>query len=306
MAGVLDQRGGARHADARDRTRRFDSGRRRRDLARHRCVGIRQGGRLSPRPRKRELDRDALAEMLSAGAPAIRFCRSRTRSPKTTTKGFERFTAAVGDRIQVIGDDYLVTSAGRVREAARRRSVNAVLIKVNQAGTVSEAKAASTKGAAQASERSSRRVRARPRTFDRSSCDRLGRRATQGRLVRALRADGEMERGAAHRGGAGRKGALRRARRVSRAKGSLARPRRPEPPPFVWRHQASRSRALMTRSGTVKTINIISILTSLPRVTVQEFWSLLQSPWTAAIFTWRANPCPRPSFRCADSPLGAR
>ena len=56
--------------------------------------------------------------------------------------GFERFTAAVGDRIQVIGDDYLVTSAGRVREAARRRSVNAVLIKVNQAGTVSEAKAA--------------------------------------------------------------------------------------------------------------------------------------------------------------------
>ena len=42
----------------------------------------------------------------------------------------------------MIGDDYLVTSASRVREAARRRSVNAVLIKVNQAGTVSEAKAA--------------------------------------------------------------------------------------------------------------------------------------------------------------------
>ena len=35
-------------------------------------------------------------------------------------KGFEQFTAAVGDRIQVIGDDYLVTSASRVREAARR------------------------------------------------------------------------------------------------------------------------------------------------------------------------------------------
>ena len=33
-------------------------------------------------------------------------------------QGFERFTAAVGDRIQVIGDDYLVTSASRV---ARRR-----------------------------------------------------------------------------------------------------------------------------------------------------------------------------------------
>ena len=61
-------------------------------------------------------------------------------------KGFEQFTAAVGDRIQVIGDDYLVTNASRVREAARRRSVNAVLIKVNQAGTVSEAKAACDEG----------------------------------------------------------------------------------------------------------------------------------------------------------------
>jgi enolase len=57
-------------------------------------------------------------------------------------EGFERFTAAVGDRIQVIGDDYIVTSADRVQSAARRRSVNSVLIKVNQAGTVSEAKAA--------------------------------------------------------------------------------------------------------------------------------------------------------------------
>ena len=57
-------------------------------------------------------------------------------------EGFTQFTAAVGNRVQVIGDDYLVTSAERVREAARERSVNAVLIKVNQAGTVSEAKAA--------------------------------------------------------------------------------------------------------------------------------------------------------------------
>jgi enolase len=57
-------------------------------------------------------------------------------------EGFKQFTAAVGDRIQVIGDDYLVTSAERVREAARQGSVNALLVKVNQAGTVSDAKAA--------------------------------------------------------------------------------------------------------------------------------------------------------------------
>ena len=46
----------------------------------------------------------------------------------------------------MIGDDYLVTSASRVSEAARGRSANAVLVKVNQAGTVSEAKAACDEG----------------------------------------------------------------------------------------------------------------------------------------------------------------
>ena len=52
------------------------------------------------------------------------------------------FTAAVGDRIQVVGDDYLVTSAERVAAAASRRACNAVLLKPNQAGTVTETKEA--------------------------------------------------------------------------------------------------------------------------------------------------------------------
>jgi enolase len=42
----------------------------------------------------------------------------------------------------VIGDDFLVTDAARVDEAARHGNVNAVLVKVNQVGTVSEARAA--------------------------------------------------------------------------------------------------------------------------------------------------------------------
>jgi enolase len=56
--------------------------------------------------------------------------------------GFAAFTAAFGDRVQVIGDDFLVTSADRVRTAAAARQCNAVLIKPNQAGTVSETHAA--------------------------------------------------------------------------------------------------------------------------------------------------------------------
>lgn len=51
-------------------------------------------------------------------------------------------TAAIGDRVQIIGDDVLVTNAQRVADAAAAGACNAALIKVNQVGTVTEAKAA--------------------------------------------------------------------------------------------------------------------------------------------------------------------
>ena len=58
------------------------------------------------------------------------------------TEGMIAFTEAVGDRVQVIGDDFLVTSATRVRKAVEQGACNAVLIKPNQAGTMSETLAA--------------------------------------------------------------------------------------------------------------------------------------------------------------------
>jgi enolase len=54
--------------------------------------------------------------------------------------GLARFTRAVAGRIQVIGDDFLVTNAARVAAAAAQGACNAALIKPNQAGTVSETK----------------------------------------------------------------------------------------------------------------------------------------------------------------------
>lgn len=57
-------------------------------------------------------------------------------------EGMVRFTWAVGKRVQVIGDDFLVTSASRIRAAAKAKACNAVLIKPNQAGTLTETKAA--------------------------------------------------------------------------------------------------------------------------------------------------------------------
>ena len=56
--------------------------------------------------------------------------------------GMMRFTAAAGQRVQIIGDDYLTTSTARVRDAIADRACNAVLLKPNQCGTVTETREA--------------------------------------------------------------------------------------------------------------------------------------------------------------------
>jgi enolase len=48
------------------------------------------------------------------------------------------FTKAAGDKLQVVGDDFFVTSAARVKSAAATGACNTVLLKPNQVGTVTE------------------------------------------------------------------------------------------------------------------------------------------------------------------------
>ena len=56
--------------------------------------------------------------------------------------GMVDVTRRLGDHVQIIGDDFLVTSPQRVVEAAGAGACNAVLVKVNQVGSLSEARAA--------------------------------------------------------------------------------------------------------------------------------------------------------------------
>jgi len=53
-------------------------------------------------------------------------------------EGFRAQTAMLGDRIQIVGDDLYVTNARFIRRGIEERASNAVLIKLNQIGTVSE------------------------------------------------------------------------------------------------------------------------------------------------------------------------
>jgi enolase len=52
--------------------------------------------------------------------------------------GWAALTARVGDRVQIVGDDLFVTSVERVRRGLAEASANAVLVKVNQIGTLTE------------------------------------------------------------------------------------------------------------------------------------------------------------------------
>ena len=52
--------------------------------------------------------------------------------------GFRDTTAALGDKIQIVGDDIFVTNTSFVERGIKEKSSNAVLIKLNQIGTVTE------------------------------------------------------------------------------------------------------------------------------------------------------------------------
>jgi len=52
--------------------------------------------------------------------------------------GWVTFTAQVGDKIQVVGDDLFVTNPKRIAKGIEMKAANALLVKVNQIGTLSE------------------------------------------------------------------------------------------------------------------------------------------------------------------------
>ncbi len=56
--------------------------------------------------------------------------------------GWKKMTEAIGDRVQIVGDDLFVTNTERIERGIKDRVANSVLIKVNQIGTLTETLAA--------------------------------------------------------------------------------------------------------------------------------------------------------------------
>ncbi len=54
-------------------------------------------------------------------------------------EGWIAFTSRVGGSIQIVGDDLTVTNPKRIADAAKKEACNALLLKVNQIGSITEA-----------------------------------------------------------------------------------------------------------------------------------------------------------------------
>ena len=100
------------------------------------------GGRYQLALENAELDSDALCERLVRWVDRYPILSIEDPLAEDDEAGLIAFTQAVGHRVQVVGDDYLVTNAERVRHAAAVGACNCVLVKPNQAGTITETRAA--------------------------------------------------------------------------------------------------------------------------------------------------------------------
>jgi enolase len=99
-----------------------------------RCYTLRLDGR--------RLEREAFSDLLAGWIAAYPIVSVEDPFADSDPQGMREFTARMGARVQIVGDDYFVTDAQRVRQGAAEGACNAVLLKPNQIGTVTETRAA--------------------------------------------------------------------------------------------------------------------------------------------------------------------
>ncbi len=88
----------------------------------------------------KEIDADSLSEMLLQWLQRYPIVAIEDPLGEHDDEAMAKFTAAAGDRVEIVADDFICTSADRIRHAARIGACNTALIKPNQAGTLTEAR----------------------------------------------------------------------------------------------------------------------------------------------------------------------
>ncbi len=84
------------------------------------------------------LDRDAMVAFWEDWVRRYPIASLEDALGENDWEGWRRLTSALGDRVQLVGDDLFVTNGARVRRGIREGIANAVLVKANQIGTLTE------------------------------------------------------------------------------------------------------------------------------------------------------------------------
>ena len=84
------------------------------------------------------LDPEAMVKRLAALCDAYPILSIEDGMAEDDWDGWRRVTEEIGDRVQLVGDDLFVTNPARLSDGIDRGVANAILIKVNQIGTLSE------------------------------------------------------------------------------------------------------------------------------------------------------------------------
>ncbi len=90
----------------------------------------------------RSLSSDALVDMLAGWCAKYPIITIEDGMAEDDWDGWASLTRALGDKVQLVGDDLFVTNTGILREGIRKGIANSILIKVNQIGTLTETIAA--------------------------------------------------------------------------------------------------------------------------------------------------------------------
>ncbi len=101
-----------------------------------------RGGRYTLALENRELDSAGMIALLSGWIARYPILSIEDPLAEDDAEGFAAFTRQHGSAVQIVGDDFLVSDASRVRAAAAGGAANTVLLKPNQRGTLTETLAA--------------------------------------------------------------------------------------------------------------------------------------------------------------------
>ena len=96
------------------------------------------GGKYTLAREKRSLDARAMTDLYAEWTKRYPIVSIEDGLAEDDWAGWRHLTATLGARIQLVGDDLFVTNVERIERGIREKCANAILIKVNQIGTVSE------------------------------------------------------------------------------------------------------------------------------------------------------------------------